>query len=54
MSEEIKVEPHGMVLIELSRLCCHSELPKTYTELSHLLWKAFDLGKEYRDKGGKE
>lgn len=51
---EQQVSPDGFVLIEMSRLCMHSELPNLYSELNDLLWKAFNLGKEYRDKGGKD
>jgi hypothetical protein len=49
-----EIPPHGHVLIEQARLCCHVELPKTLIEMDRLLWKAFDLGKQYRDAGGKE
>ena len=48
------VSPDGLVLIELSRMCMHSDLPRSFSELNSLIWRAFDLGKEYRDKGGKD
>ena len=48
------VSPDGLVLVELSRMCMRSDLPRSFSELNALLWRAFDLGKEYRDKGGKD
>ena len=48
------LSPSDMVLIEQARLCCHVEVPKSLVELDRLLWRAFDLGKKYRDAGGTE
>ena len=48
------LSPSGLVLVEQARLCCHFEIPKSLIEIDRLLWKAFDLGKKYRDAGGKE
>ena len=48
------LSPSGLVLIEQARLCCHFEMPKSRIEIDRLLWKAFDLGKKYRDAGGTE
>jgi hypothetical protein len=48
------LSPSNLVLIEQARLCCHVELPKSFSEMNTLLWKAFNLGKEYRDKGGTD
>jgi len=52
--EPIEKEPARLVLFEQAQLCCNSEMPKNYIELNDILWKAFDLGKQYRDKGGKD
>jgi hypothetical protein len=41
-----------LVLADITCLVTQSEKPATYTELGELLWKAFDLGKKYRDVGG--
>lgn len=52
---ELRVnERPKQILIEQARLCCHVEIPKSLIELDRILWKAFDLGKQYRDSGGKE
>ena len=48
------LSPSGLVLVEQARLCCHFEVPKSLIEIDRLLWKAFDLGKKYRDAGGTE
>ena len=48
------LSPSGLILIEQARLCCHFEVPKSLVEIDRLLWKAFDLGKKYRDAGGTE
>lgn len=42
-----------LVLADITCLVTQSEKPTTYTELGELLWKAFNLGKKYRDVGGK-
>lgn len=46
-------EAERKVLIEQCRLCMHTDLPKTRLELDKLLWKAFLLGRELRDKSKK-
>ena len=43
-----------LVLVDIASLVMQSEVPKTYAELGTLLWEAFNLGKKYRDAGGKE
>ena len=48
------LSPSGLILIEQARLCCHFEVPKSLVEIDRLLWKAFNLGKKYRDAGGTE
>jgi hypothetical protein len=42
------------VLIKMASFVTQSKKPTTYVELCKLLWEAFQLGKAYRDAGGKE
>jgi len=46
---ESKLDLADLILVEQARLCCNVEMPKNLVELNRLLWKAFDLGKQFRD-----
>lgn len=52
--EEYEKDEPKLILADQCTLVMQSDLPKTHTELGKLLWTAFNLGKLYRDKGGKD
>jgi len=52
--EDLDLTPDKAVLLKQAELCCSLKKPMSYVEVNKMLWRAFELGKEYRDKGGTE
>jgi hypothetical protein len=52
--DQVTLRDDEIIVIKVADMCVSLRQPMRYVDVTRMIWRAFELGKEYRDLGGKE